>query len=330
MSTARTHTEAVHPDAATLAAFTDGRLPRVEHAQVVQHLADCQDCFEVVAETAEVLEELDEEETVPVGAFNSGPGPDDVPDNVVVHPRAWRRWAPAAALAATVAVAAVGVWQLAAEPDLSVTRLAAQLEDAPDRLSEDTWGNHGLPDFRSLSFTPSEKQGAFQAGLFVVDLQVALRAGSRGRAQAAAEDLGWVLGNLRGASPLEPQYDTEVLEPLEAGAPLAEIEDDAAELATRLGAPLMSQVHFDLGKWSEAGRLASRVGDARTLRSRSFRRALDELLQEDLPEDVTDKLLDIRERLNGEMDEETLKVLAGDFWVLQDGEGLRVRDLGPE
>ena len=78
-----THVPTSHPELETLAAFVDGRLSGAERASVVEHLASCDDCLEVVAETAAVQEELDAE--------TSSPG------QVVRQPGAWRRWMPAVA-----------------------------------------------------------------------------------------------------------------------------------------------------------------------------------------------------------------------------------------
>jgi hypothetical protein len=318
-------TPTTHPDLESLAAFVDGRLAGAEHARVIEHLARCEDCFEVVAETGEVQEELEEDEaSQPGGAFE---------DNVVVHPSAWRRWAPAAAaLAAALVLAVFGVWRMGwlLAPDLSVDTLASRLAGSTTRLDDEAWENHGWPGFRGGESSLQEKAASFRAGVHAVDLQVALRRGDRDRATGAATDLLKTLRDLASVGPVKADYQ-QVSEWLESDRSPAEIADRAAAAEEDLIPLIDDERYYKLGKWAEAGRLAALAGDRRTLRSRSLRGGLEDLLEEAPDEDaleeaVTDRLGAIRERLRGDLSDSDLDRLAADFTSIVGGDGVRVQE----
>ena len=326
-------TAGTHPDLESLSALIDGRLAGAERAQMIEHLARCEDCFEVVAETGEVQEELKEaleaeETSLPGGAFDPGPPRRAVPDNVVLHPSAWKRWAPAAAaLAATLVVAVFGAWQVGwlLGPDLSVQTLAGRLEGSAARLDTGDWTAHGWPVARGEGTSLEARKAAFGAGVYAVDLQLALRLGNRERATDSAEEL---VKKLRGSveiGPLRGDYEVLVLEALQGDEPLAEIAERAAAVEDKV-MPLINELYYELGKWAETGRLAALAGDRDTLRSRSLRGALKDFRKAGLDEDVTARLGEIRERLRGDLSDAELEGLVNDFQSLIGGEGVRVRE----
>lgn len=328
-------TPETHPDLESLSAFIDGRLAGAERTRVIEHLARCDDCFEVVAETGEVQEELEEEleaekPSLPGGAFDPPPPRRTVPDNVVLHPSAWKRWAPAAAaLAAALVVVVFGPWRLLG-PDLSVDTLASRLEGSAARLEDDAWTAHGWPRMRGAdspptAHTPSPfevKKASFRAGVHAIDLQVALRGDDRGRATAAANGLRGTFPDLPEIGLVKGSYQ-QLADWLESDKPLAEIADRAAAVEDEL-IPLINELYYELGKWAEAGRLAALAGDRDTLRSRLMRGALEDFREAGLGEDVNFRLGEIRERLRGNLGEEELEWLVKDFQSLIGGEGVRV------
>lgn len=321
-------TAGTHPDLESLSAFIDGRLAGAERARMVEHLARCEDCFEVVAETGEVQEELESEETsLPGGAFDLGPPRRAVPDNVVLHPSAWRRWAPAAAaLAATLLVAVFGAWQVGwlLGPDLSVDTLARRLEGSAARLDDQDWTDHGWLVVRGEGTSREARKAAFGAGVYAVDLQVALRLENRERATDSAEEFVKRLGDLADdIGPLRGNYEVLVLEALQEDEPLEAIAGQVADLEDRL-VWLLNDLYYELGKWAEAGRLAAAAGDRDTLRSRHIRGALEDFREAGLDEEVTARLGQIRERLRGDLSDAELERLVKDFQSLIGGEGVRV------
>jgi len=323
-------TPETHPDLESLSAFVDGRLAGAERTRVIEHLARCDDCFEVVAETGEVQEELEEEleaekPSLPGGAFDPAPPSRTLPDNVVLHPSAWKRWAPAtAALAAALVLAVFGAWQVGwlLGPDLSVDTLASRLEGSAARLEDEAWGAHGWPKYRGEDSTVEEKRASFRAGVHAIDLQVALWVDDRERATAAAKDLRETLRDLSSVGLLLGSYQ-QLVDWLESDKSLPEIAERAAAVEDNL-MPLINELYYELGKWAEAGRLAALVGDRDTLRSRSLRGALEDFRKAGLDDELTDRLGEIRERLRGDLDDEELERLDRDFREIVGGDGVRL------
>lgn len=321
-------TPETHPDLESLSAFVDGRLAGAERTRMIEHLARCDDCFEVVAETGEVQEELEEEleeekTSLPGGAFD--PEPRTVPDNVVLHPSAWKRWAPAAsALAAALVLAVFGAWQMGwlLGPDLSVDTLASRLEGSAERLDAEAWGAQGWPKYRGEGSSVEEKRASFRAGVHAVDLQVALRVENRERATTAAKDLVDTLRDLPSVGPLPGSYQ-QLVDWLDSDRSLPEIAERAAAVDDQLTG-LTNDLYYELGKWAEAGRLAALTGNREALRSSSLRGALEDFREAGLDEDVTARLDDIHERLRGDLDDEELLQLVRDFREIVGGDGVRL------
>lgn len=322
-------TATTHPDPESLAAFADGRLAGAERVTVIEHLARCDDCLDVVAETGAVQEELQEELEDGDASSTSGAST----PNIVLHPSAWTRWAPAAAaLAAALVVAVFGAWQMGwlLGPDLSVETLANRLEGSAARLGDEAWAAHGWPTYRDAgpstgarTPTPLEvKKASFRAGVHAVDLQLALRLGNRERATAAAEDLVETLRDLPDIGLLAGSYRHMAVE-LESEESVQEIARQATAAEDRL-VGLINELYYELGKWAEAGRLAAAAGDRDTLRSHSLRGALEDFRAAGLDEDITARLGEIRERLWGDLSDDELERLERDFREIVGGEGVRL------
>lgn len=317
------HVQTSHPELETLAAFADGRLTGAERIRVIEHLASCDDCLEVVVETAEVQEELDEEA--------SSPG------TVLRHPGVWRRWMPAVAAAAVLVLAVGGLWQFGwlLGPDLSVDTLAARLEQAPARLG-DAWQEHGWPQFRGGEASIEERRAAFRTGVLAVDLQLALRTGERERALGFVRALVDALTDIDYTAPTRASYRRLVIEPLEGGEPLAGIAREAAEQDHKNPA-LIDELYYELGKWAETGRMAALAGDREALRNRSFRAALQDFQAAwaadkaggEPRREIAAELGRIDRLLQDELDEQSLGELRGAFGSIVAGSGVRLRENAP-
>lgn len=86
-----------HPTPDTLAAFVDGRMTTAEHQEVLNHMADCAECLDVVLLTTEIVEA-----EAPASV---------VPDNVVRPRFRAKTWIPLAAAAAIVVVVGIPIMQ---------------------------------------------------------------------------------------------------------------------------------------------------------------------------------------------------------------------------
>lgn len=313
-----TNPSGTHPDLEHLAAFVDGRLAGAERTRLVEHLAECEDCLDLVAETGNLQEDLqDELEEEPTSGAE-----------VVTHPRAWKRWGPAVLTVAAVLTLVVGAWRTdwLLGPSLGVETLADRLEGSAARLEPGAWTDHGWGTFRGEELTREQEQASFRAGVLAVDLQVLLRTGQRERAAEVAEDLRKQIRELPSVGPLGASYD-ELAQGLWEGEPLPALAQEATRADEYLKG-LIDEIYYELGKWAEAGRLAARGGDREALRSRSIRGAVEEFSRAGLGEEVGTRLLEIQHRLDGPLDAEELALLAKDFRSLVAGDGVRVVDPG--
>jgi hypothetical protein len=203
------------PSLEDLAAFLDGRLPAERRAEIVAHLASCEECFEVFAGAAGSLDEtlgIEDDALVveePAGSpgtvhpFFEPPAPSDGRLTVAGAPgapsaprrgrlpaRLPRRWRLAAAIAAPIAallLAALGFFVLYRQnpaDGLSSDWLTARLgQPAGDATP---WGKRlrgGPGDEASTAPLALE---SFQLGVPQLDLRLALAAGDLDSADAAS------------------------------------------------------------------------------------------------------------------------------------------------
>ena len=241
------------PDLEDLAAYLDGRLSADRRTQVEERLLRDEDYHDVFLESSRFLEQI--------GRQEAGSGG-------VVAPAVWWRsgkvMAPLA-VAATLVVA-VGLWRLMLGPstDRWVTRL-----DAARIVDQEGWDDPGWPVLRSSNLALGRYQPeelAFRLGIRTVDLQVALMADRRD----AARMLTALLAELADAADLVVvAYAYRVLQDQIEGAEIDALAEQASQvkaLVTESYEVTPSEAgRFALGAWTEAGRLASLAGDARTL-----------------------------------------------------------------
>jgi hypothetical protein len=246
-----------------LAALIDGRLPTAEAARVRAHLASCEDCYEVFAETLHLQEELRGEE--------------EAKRDVAAYPfekrRKVRPWWAAAVAAVLVAGVGIGLWYTrGAVSDFSVADLAKPLagkitEPAKVAWSETLRGGAGDKE------TATEKLSV-QTGVALFNLQFALDSNDSEAAKAAAAQVCNVLGisgerNSRDGAPVSSQiplsdpairtFYSELPEGLIKEAPknFSQEAEEMAEALRQSGYFEDEQAYFDLGTWTEAGRYAA-------------------------------------------------------------------------
>lgn len=299
-----------HPSIEEIAASIDGRLDDGERERLNVHLADCEDCYELFAETARFLRDEGWQAGIPDDTTA------DEADSRVLHPSfgRWRRsgWIAATLAAAAAGVAAVLVWSPARDflrdAPPSVAELTAELPPA-DALSPfvaASWEDHGWGVARTAGPTTGpQEERAFQIGVRMVEMDVALAAGEAELAQRLADDLASLLEGVERADPLVILYggSSGLRGPLEAGEPPATLLDlhrqGDAFLAPDAGrGGFVDATWYPLGKWAGAARLAAAVGDQTFFVDRSTRRELRRLGRQELPPGVARPLSRLEELTN--------------------------------
>lgn len=296
------------PDLEDLAAFADGRLAAGRRAAVVEHLASCEGCYEVYAETLRVSEEL--------AAVEDEPANDELAP-VVVHPRSFRwAWPAAAALAAAAAI--VLVLRL---PDfLSTSRTSGELVAAagigPESRLGNEWDVHGWTETRGSTnpygrLSPEERW--FRIGVRVVDLRGALAIGGRDVASGIVAQIVLLLESEEFA--IQNILYEPMREALESDAPTESLIEMGSQAEEHLFPE--NAAYFELGKWVEAARLAAIAGEARYFESREFRGFLRRLPREELPASVVEKLAELETLIKTEPDTKALADLLAKIIALR-------------
>lgn len=253
-----------------LSALLDGRLEEQPRQEMLAHLAASDDDYEVFADTASILRELEAEDAARRGA---APPREEEADSTVSTPvipidrgrrRRWgaaARWGALAAVLAAVALFGVLSSRSGDAAAGSPVSLAARLERAGEGLPEGwtrrpPWSatrGDGAPG----ALSPGEREArAARAGALMVDLAVAVRARDAVSTRTLAEQVrSRFAPRLTGAdNPFRRITER-------AGAPpdsLAGLLDEAnGWLAERWG-----REPLRLGAWTEAARLAAERRDA--------------------------------------------------------------------
>jgi Putative zinc-finger len=243
----------LHPELEELAALADGTLAGAEAERVRAHVDSCERCHEIFAETLHLTEDLLEE---------TGDGENVVPFPFEGRRRSpWTGWAVAALLVLGVGI---GLWRnLASPPSLEISDLAAPLAGHVQQVPAWREITRGI----EKEEIPSIDQ-AFQAGVAVLNLQVALESNAGQEADAAAAQVCMVLGIERSAEGLTSNtlLDPSLrnfyggLRPKLPTATPRTFARDAAKNAAALRTALAEEAYFDLGEWTAAGRFAAAAG----------------------------------------------------------------------
>ncbi len=246
-----------HPALESIAAYLDGRLPESEKAEMAAHLDSCASCYEIYAESMRFQSEERAAAGGTVVPFERKTTP-------WIPPRLLRPVALPIAAALLVGVG-YAVWNQLQQPPgpRSVESLTAALTPPSDELMEKLGPfdvNRGGTEEQDVNYPVA----AFQSGATLVDLRVAVGAGDAEKIHLFAHSLGVIYHNTSSFSP-EPEKEkvqAAVTRFLEAApspkVPNAQLTD--LGLLEEIFRPDKSDElapHFELGAWTEAGRLAA-------------------------------------------------------------------------
>ena len=287
MSTTSTDADKSCPRIEAIAALIDGRLIGAEHEEITAHLGECESCYELFAETLRFQHEE--------RGFIKG--------RVVPHPTFFSRrpaWAAGFAVAAAALVAAVllvprlgGGLDETLPADQIVALMAQDVTAA--KLTESAYSGLDWPRTRGSFVGSSSEQLSFRIGVRMVDLAASIRAGDGRRSEEYLVETIEMARTLPNPSELLASSE-QLLERLMDG----ERADMLAENLTTLDRLLIETAddpYYTLGKWAEAGLLATRIGNADLLTDSAFRRFPERRVHEDLPESLGTLLAGARARL---------------------------------
>jgi len=270
-----------HLDLEDLAALIDGPLPPEEAASARAHLARCEPCLALFAETASFLrddreaEGIDHVEVAAVAAQPAAaasplpftPREEPRPLAPLRRPRR-RRWAAVAAAAAVLAAATL-LYQHRelGRPQVDVARLLASLAGRQSAIAALYWG----PVERGASAGPDERSlASFRLGVELVNLDAALAVGDSDHAASAATHVNGLLEHRPVGIDIK-RFFRGLPARIQSGAPPASFAGELAAARRDLEGYL-SQPDYDFGRWTEAGRLAAAAGAPDFLMAQDIRR----------------------------------------------------------
>lgn len=253
-----------HPDLEELAAFLDGTLPEEDRARVMEHLADCQECYEIFAGAARFQEDSE--------AVAAEPERDSVVPFPPKRRSPVRRWLPLAAAALLAVALGVPVYRaFMTPPDMAVITLTAAYREDTEEAASKLWFKPDMRGGDEQSF--AERAATFMLGVYLFNLQIGLEAEDRERLSGSTfpkiygllDEVG-LMNDLRDRSK-QMRYEIE-----EEERPPHEFLDEAAELDADLYDRLVDVPYFELGKWTAAARLAAVTRNADFFNRRDNRR----------------------------------------------------------
>jgi len=224
-----------HLDVEELATLLEGNLSAERTARLRQHIAECEDCHELFVISAEAVEEMEEPEAGLPAAEPAAPQ--------------YRRLVPLAfaAVAALAVFAGFLVYrQLAPSAGFALAQVIAPLQNEDAQVI-----GPRSPVHRGSGEGIDQQRLAFGLGVESVHLALQQRAGDRVAAGETLAKLKKLWSRLDG---MEGDFS-----PFDAGLDKAL---ERLEEARRRNAQefFFDQFYFDLGLWTEAGRLAAASG----------------------------------------------------------------------
>ncbi len=272
------------PDPEDIAAFLDGRLPAGQRTRLIEHLASCELCYEVYAGAASFLAD-DPPEAGGLAEPLAPLRPFDRQDRRrgPVGPRR-RLWWTAAAVAALLAVA-VGVplllWR-AGGAELTTEHLAS-LVAGPAGAKADVWLGRVTRGPKEAAEVAPDIQ-SFRLGVRFLDLRLALAAGDRGAADSVLIRLAQMLEGMYFLDDLRAKYQAIRNQVHDEKVSPRSLLASAGDLETKGFKDLVEPRYVDLGRWTEACRLAGQTGKSDLFRERAARRLLDQAVTPDAKE----------------------------------------------
>jgi hypothetical protein len=261
-----------------IAAFLDGRLTGAERERVVKLLGESEAAFEIYADAARTLGEIDKGDIVPI--------PRPIPT--------WRRrWF------AVVPAAAAAVLLLAVMPVIRARRGVSGLDLPTQALLEPLKGQAGLaPALRVQLEQPSwsvtrggssvavDSTSALRLGVRTADLHAALALEDRTRAARIAQEMADLVRPLSLSDASVAEYET-IRTRLANGVSIGDVRGDVTSAEENLRMLLNSR-WFGYGKWYGAGELAALAHSASFFSDSQTREFLDSVIERGrlAPEDV--------------------------------------------
>lgn len=226
------------PDLERLAAFLDRRLDGAEDARVKDHLAACEPCYEVFAESLRFMEEES------LSAIPPRPG-------------SARTWWTLGSTAAAAVFALVVLLPLLLPPRTPPFEhvLLPLAGKAPTEALGPAWDVHGWAVTRGSVVRTDERRASFRLAVLTVDLRVALAGRDAELSRELVQRLLAELDTLELAQPLSHAY-TLMRQEIEGGTPHAELVDLADETQD-LVREWADPPSFAFGRWCEESRLAA-------------------------------------------------------------------------
>jgi hypothetical protein len=288
------------PDLEDIAALLDGKLTARERARLTEHLAGCESCYETFAGTAHILEDSRQEQLLPAAPRHPFERPRAPRAR---QPRTW--WAAAALAAMLAATVGLVVFLQGTRGAGPSTSELASLIGGSETASKVPWtgriyrGRSELPDL------PAESE-AFRLGVRLLDLHLALEGDNRGRAEDTLRMLHLLFYGMTLPSPeMAGAYD-ELGKKMKPGIAPHVLLGEAAALEKKAVEELQEEPRFvELGRWTEACRLAAVSGRPDLFRKRATLRVLDQAVAPGgkdagtLDPKSTQILRDIRDKITG-------------------------------
>ncbi len=274
------------PPLEDIAAFLDHKMAGEERDRFMAHLAGCEECYPVFADSARFM--LEEE-----GFLEEPPGPAEVPPPVApVVPLQRKgagapRWALPLAAVLILGLATIPLYfQASRKPEMLSAELVdpAALQNVP---TESVWNQdkRGEAEPGALDQSPFE----FLVGVHLVDLRFTL---ARGDKDESLNVLARINGQMKGLLFVTEQakfYEKAVADLDQGRRTLTEVAAQAERVEAELTKNFEEFPHLAFGKWAEAGRLSAKAKNPAFFEDRDNRRVPGWLLrnaEEDLGEEI--------------------------------------------
>lgn len=235
------------PDLEQLASFVDGRLDAGERERLIRHLADCDACREIVAESMELANEL-------------GRGGSEVAPLVRLRPSRVK----AAGWLAAAGVAGIAlVWMLSPRANDTTGAIAELAGSSGGHDLPADWSAVAWPVMRSDEQDLSDVVRSFRLGVRTVDLEVAAARSSGPDAWRAAEEIALTLRGMPFSDSVVNDVSSWASKTKAAGSS-SPPEWSEVDRIVRSCRELADEPSFDLGRWAEIGRLLALTGSSRS------------------------------------------------------------------